>query len=156
MRGAQRFLALSSAVAHFVLGLSVLLHLGATGNSAAWNILAEVWSNYGSPLAFLVIAALAVAGFFDIRFLRASLYAGSMVMGVWALALGAAWAFGYGPQPACVWIAWIGVLKWCTAEFGLRLERQTEAVQQLAAEVSETVRKSEAERGRGAGLVGSV
>lgn len=159
MRSAQKLLALGSTIGHLGVGLAILLGLGPTGSSPAWSVLADVWSRYASPAAFLLVSILALVGYFDVRYLRLSLYLGSAVMLLWALALSAAWLLGYGPQLAAPWLAWIGLLKWTTAEFGLRLDKQTEAIVQLADEVSQSVKRSEEQaRGRsenrGAGAAG--
>lgn len=148
MRNAQKVLAVGSCIGHLGVGLAVLLGIGSTGNSPAWSVLSEVWSHYASPAAFLLVSILAAVGYFDVRYLRLSLYLGSGVMVLWALALAAAWVLGYGPQFAAPWLAWIGLLKWCTAEFGLRFDKQTQAIVQLTENLSQSVKRSE-EQGRG-------
>lgn len=147
MRSAQKLLAIGSCFGHLGVGLAILLGLGPTGTSPAWSVVADIWSRYASPVGFLLVSVLALVGYFDVRFLRLSLYLGSAVMLLWALALTAAWMLGYGPQLAAPWLAWIGLLKWTTAEFGLRLDKQTDAIVQLAENVSQSVKRSE-EQGR--------
>lgn len=147
---AQRILATSMCISHLVLGLSILLRFGPVGNSPAWSVLAEIWSDWGSPSAFLAMAALAGAGWFRRRWLQACFYVGAVVMFIWAGALSIAWAAGYGPQPSIIWLANVGIVKWCVGYFWLAYEQQavvnqeqTVAVDRASHRLARTIHRSE-------------
>lgn len=146
----QRILAVSMCIGHLVLGFSILFRFGPVSSSAAWGVLAEFWSAYGSPLTFIGVGALAGVGFFRRRCLQLCFYLAASLMWVWASALLIAWGIGYGPQPSAIWIANIGLVEWCVAYFWLAYEKQaavnqeqTAAVDRVSLDMARTVHRSE-------------
>lgn len=147
MPKAQRILAIGSCVGHLAIGLAILYQFGPTGNSAAWGVLDDFWPGICTPLAFIAIGVLAGVGLRDSRYLRLSLYGGSVLMGLWSAALAGAWLYGRGPQPSFIWIAWIGLLMWICATYWVSYDRQTAAVDRLSHDVARTIHQSERRRG---------
>lgn len=143
-RIAQRVLAVSSFIAHYTLGLSILFRFGLVSEFPVWKVLADVWSGYGSPVLFLITGTLAAIGFCKRWALQWSLYTGAVGMWIWAFSTLAAWVLGYGEQPTFTWLFFVGILKWIVGFFWLGYEYQA-AISQKQLETMERVSEKMAE-----------
>lgn len=130
----QHILSVFSFLGHLSLASAILLRVGIAGRSPTWALLGDVWSDYGIPIAFIIISVLALIGYRTIWYLRLSLYIGAGVMILWAGTLMVGWFVGFGPAWNLFWIAWLGMLKWCMAEYGLNYVRLVQTLKTIVVE----------------------
>lgn len=128
----SRYLSLMSAAAHIFLGIAVWTNSGVVGKSPAFAYFPDwLW-----PTIFMLIGLSALAGFYNLKWLRFSLYAGSAIMVMWGCASFFSTFITGQVQPSTLWLFYIGGLKWMVAEYALKLKKVQDSVATIAEEAA--------------------